>query len=271
LSGSYSPGAPPPQQLYSTTALHASAATTAAFQKPSAPGTIEDDPPALIGQPLVVSTSTPSRPATNWQQQKKISLNTIERDPLPGTNTSEMSMRQQRQQKQNNFGGPAKADLRQLAQTYRLSDEVLKSYQEAFRIFDRNNDGCITREELGTVMKSLGHQPSDNELQDMVNEVDVDGSGTIEFDEFVQMMAKRIEQRPDDGEDLKEAFEVFDRNKDGYITAEELRQVMRSLGENLTDQELNEMMKAADANGDGIINFNEFQEIWTDARQLVMK
>ena len=56
--------------------------------------------------------------------------------------------------------------------------------------------GTITTKELGTVMRSLGQNPTEAELQDMVNEVDADGSGTIEFPEFLNLMAKKMKVSP---------------------------------------------------------------------------
>jgi calmodulin len=72
-------------------------------------------------------------------------------------------------------------------------------------LFDKDEDGTITMAELGVVMRSLGQRPTETELRDMVNEVDQDGNGTIEFNEFLQMMSKKMKGA--DGEDeLKEAF-----------------------------------------------------------------
>ena len=65
-----------------------------------------------------------------------------------------------------------------------LSEEQITEFKEAFSFFDKDGDGAITIEELGTVMRSLGSHPTERELQDMINEVDVDGSGAIEFPEF---------------------------------------------------------------------------------------
>lgn len=72
-------------------------------------------------------------------------------------------------------------------------------------LFDKDEDGTITMAELGVVMRSLGQRPTETELRDMVNEVDQDGNGTIEFNEFLQMMSKKM--KDSDGEaELREAF-----------------------------------------------------------------
>lgn len=72
-------------------------------------------------------------------------------------------------------------------------------------LFDKDEDGTITMAELGVVMRSLGQRPSENELRNMVNEVDINGNGTIEFNEFLLMMSKKMKSA--EGEDeLKEAF-----------------------------------------------------------------
>ncbi|KAL0581448.1 translation elongation factor EF1B gamma [Marasmius crinis-equi] len=106
-------------------------------------------------------------------------------------------------------------------------------------------------------MRSLGQNPSEVELQDMINEVDVDGNGTIDFHEFLAMMAKKV-HAGDSEEEIKQAFKVFDKDGSGSISAAELRHVMESLGERLSDAEIDAMMKEADVDGDGTISYNEF-------------
>ena len=88
-------------------------------------------------------------------------------------------------------------------------------------------------------MRSLGQNPTEAELQDMINEVDSDQNGTIDFPEFLTMMAKKI-QDTDTEEEIREAFKVFDKDGNGYISAAELRHVMTNLGEKLTDEEVGE-------------------------------
>ena len=80
------------------------------------------------------------------------------------------------------------------------------------------------------------------------------GNGEIDFDEFLQMMSWKIKCSDEEAE-IRDAFEVFDKDGNGFISAQELRQVMASLGEKLSEEELDEMMREADVDGDGQINF----------------
>jgi calmodulin len=127
-------------------------------------------------------------------------------------------------------------------------------------------------------MRSLGQNPSESELQDMINEVDADNNGTIDFPgtlsrnhsseasthkvcaEFLTMMARKMKDT-DSEEEIREAFKVFDRDNNGFISAAELRHVMTSIGEKLTDDEVDEMIREADQDGDGRIDYNEFVQL----------
>ncbi|XP_069122988.1 calmodulin-like isoform X2 [Argopecten irradians] len=162
-----------------------------------------------------------------------------------------------------------------------VAEFSIPEFKEAFTLFDKDGDGTITTSELGTVMRSLGQNPTESELQDMINEVDADelafygpiqtnccglGNGTIDFEEFLHMMARKMKET-DSEEDLREAFRVFDKDGNGYISAAELRHVMTNLGEKLTDEEVDEMIKEADLDGDGMVNYEEFKTMvhgWVD-------
>merc|ERR1712223_1757827 len=99
--------------------------------------------------------------------------------------------------------------------------------------------------ELGAVMTSLGMNPTEVELQDMIDDVDEDGSGTIDFPEFLAMMASMVGDTAEGGEeDISAAFKVMDTDGDGFISAEELRQVLVNLGESLSDEEVDKMISA---------------------------
>lgn len=138
-----------------------------------------------------------------------------------------------------------------------LTEEQVAEFKEAFQIFDKNGDGSITVKELGTVMRSLGQNPSDEEIQKMINEVDEDKSGTIDFNEFLGLMAKKMKESNTE-DDLLEAFKVFDRDGNGKISAHELRYVMMSAGEELTEADIADIIQSADTDGDGYIDYQEF-------------
>ncbi|KAH3848236.1 calmodulin-beta-like isoform X1 [Dreissena polymorpha] len=138
-----------------------------------------------------------------------------------------------------------------------ITPEMEAEFRTAFDMFDKDGDNTISARELGTVMRSLGQNPTEQELRDMINEVDMDGSQTIDFGEFCMMMLKRMNESNED-EELLDAFKVFDKDGNGYITADELKKVMTNLGEKMTDEEVQEMLNEADENHDGQISYPEF-------------
>ncbi|XP_025201126.1 neo-calmodulin-like [Melanaphis sacchari] len=138
----------------------------------------------------------------------------------------------------------------------------MKEFQEAFRLFDKDGDGSITKEELGRVMRSLGQFAREEELETMLQEVDIDGDGAFSFQEFVEIvynMGGTAEKTADQEEkELRDAFRVFDKHNRGYISASDLRAVLQCLGEDLSEEEIEDMIKEVDVDGDGRIDFYEF-------------
>ncbi|KAH7366383.1 hypothetical protein KP509_18G075900 [Ceratopteris richardii] len=127
--------------------------------------------------------------------------------------------------------------------------------EEAFRRFDADGDGKISPLELGTVLRSLGDELTEEDLILMVKEVDRDGDGFVDLQDFISMYADHASSRQ---EDLREAFKVFDRNSDGKISVEELYPVLSSLGESYTMEECGRMIQRYDSDGDGFMDFEDF-------------
>merc|ERR1711973_792027 len=97
-------------------------------------------------------------------------------------------------------------------------------FKEAFDEFDKDGSGAISSKELLGVMRAMGQNPTEDELLNLVMEVDLDGNGTIEFPEFLEMMKSKAAE-VDQESDLREAFKIFDRDRDGYIDMKELKKV----------------------------------------------
>merc|ERR1719469_214603 len=138
-----------------------------------------------------------------------------------------------------------------------LTEDQIEEFREAFALFDKDGDGTITADELNIVMRSLGRKPTMEELRAMIAEVDDDGNESIEFPEFLKLMASKL-QDTDSVEEMREAFLVFDRDKSGSVSASELKHVMNNLGEQVTNEEVEEMIREADADGDGELSFDDF-------------
>ncbi|XP_034171202.1 uncharacterized protein LOC117600219 [Osmia lignaria lignaria] len=145
-----------------------------------------------------------------------------------------------------------------------ISKSQMKEFREAFRLFDKDGDGSITKEELGRVMRSLGQFARAEELRTMLQEIDIDGDGNVSFEEFVEIVsnigASETAHTDQDQEEqeLRDAFRVFDKHNRGYITASDLRAVLQCLGEDLSEEEIEDMIKEVDVDGDGRIDFYEF-------------
>lgn len=135
--------------------------------------------------------------------------------------------------------------------------------QEAFTLFDLDGSGAIDLVELGTVMRSLGSNPSQEELQSIVSRVDEDGSGNIEFPEFVLMMANVMQSPQQANTELREAFHVFDENNSGFISSASLRHIITGMADNLDEDEVEEIVRMVDADGDGRISFQRFLDLMT--------
>uniref|UniRef100_A0AAY4DDR6 Troponin C, skeletal muscle n=1 Tax=Denticeps clupeoides TaxID=299321 RepID=A0AAY4DDR6_9TELE len=141
-----------------------------------------------------------------------------------------------------------------------LSEEMIAEFKAAFDMFDTDGGGDISTKELGTVMRMLGQNPTREELDAIIEEVDEDGSGTIDFEEFLVMMVQQLkeDQAGKTEEELSECFRVFDKNADGYIDREEFAEIIRSTGESVTEDEIDELLKDGDKNSDGMLDFDEF-------------
>ena len=146
-----------------------------------------------------------------------------------------------------------------------LSPEQVAEMKEVFNIFDVDGDNTISTKELGKVMNSLGQHPNEAELRELIQEYDNDGNGTLDFPEFLELMAKKLKQI-DTEEELVEAFKIFDRDQDGLLTKSDLKNIFKILGEQVDEEYIEKLIHLADQDGDESINFVEFCKMMTQHR-----
>eukprot|EP01126_Amoeba_proteus_P002058 TRINITY_DN1064_c0_g1_i1.p1 TRINITY_DN1064_c0_g1~~TRINITY_DN1064_c0_g1_i1.p1 ORF type:complete len:137 (-),score=44.24 TRINITY_DN1064_c0_g1_i1:182-592(-) len=109
-----------------------------------------------------------------------------------------------------------------------ITEEYREELREAFYMFDKNRDGSISVNELSQVLRNLNQAATDAEINEMIRQVDKDGDGEIDFEEFVSMMANA---KCSTEEEMRQAFAVFDSDGNGFIDKKELRSVLQQLGE----------------------------------------
>ena len=142
--------------------------------------------------------------------------------------------------------------------------------RKVFQMFDKNGDGQITKKELGESLRNLGIYIPDDELDAIMGKIDANGDGCVDVEEFGMLYRSIVGEgqggdgeKRDEEEDMREAFNVFDQNGDGYITVEELRSVLASLGlkQGRTAEDCRKMISKVDADGDGRVDFTEFKQM----------
>lgn len=160
-----------------------------------------------------------------------------------------------------------------------LPPQLVQELTDSFKFFDRNGDGKISKEELGAVVRSLGQKVTDADLGRLMSDVDANGDGYIDLQEFIDLNARAItECNPTDldadvyarqsgspegmHDAMVSAFNVFDVDRNGFITAEELHCVLVGFGDNkLSLEDCRCMIQCVDEDGDQMVNFREFEAL----------
>ncbi|KAM9715977.1 calcium-binding protein 5a [Menidia menidia] len=143
-----------------------------------------------------------------------------------------------------------------------LADDEIEELRDAFNEFDKDKDGLISCKDLGNLMRTMGYMPTEMELIELSQNINMNLGGRVDFEDFVELMTPKLlaETAGMIGvKELKDAFKEFDMDGDGEITTEELRAAMTKLmGEHMSRREIDAIVKEADDNGDGTVDFEEF-------------
>ena len=147
---------------------------------------------------------------------------------------------------------------------------TMAEVQQIFNKFDKNGDGKISRAELKDVLRALGSNADAAEVARIMAEIDSDGDGFIDLDEFAEFHRSDTGAEADAGaaasnKELRDAFDLYDLDKNGLISASELHAVLKRLGEKCSLSDCSRMIRSVDADGDGSVNFEEFKKMMTRA------
>ena len=138
-----------------------------------------------------------------------------------------------------------------------ITDQQRKDFQDIFDQFDKDKDGKISAKELENAMVSMGQNPTNEEIKEMMEEADLNKDGKIDFEEFLSLMTRNSPETQTEDEVIN-AFRVFDKEGNGLISSAELKHIMMTIGDKMTEEEADEMVNEADIDEDGMINYEEF-------------
>jgi centrin-1 len=142
------------------------------------------------------------------------------------------------------------------------TDEDIVELKEAFDLFDADKSGGLNPVELRQVIEDFGFDAKNLAIFQLVSELDTDGSGKIEFKEFIDMISGNTKDE-NSMEEVRKVFNVFDADKTGFITIKNLRQICNDLGEQYSDDTLKNLIEKGDSNSDGLVSFEDFYYIMT--------
>ena len=141
-----------------------------------------------------------------------------------------------------------------------ITEEQKQEIKEAFELFDTEGTGAIDAKELKVAMRALGFEPKKEEVRRIIQDLDKNGEGVIKYEDFLEIMTQKVQER-DPIEEIKKAFNLIIEEGHDKITLNSLQKVARELGENMTKEELQEMIDEADRDGDGEIGEDDFVRI----------
>lgn len=142
----------------------------------------------------------------------------------------------------------------------KLSEAQTAAAKNAFQQLDKRGEDKIRVGDIMTAMKKIGYNIGAEWLENMEEDIDQDGTGFISFEEFIELTRKKI-QSDEDERELKEIFRVLDKEKKGEIHTNELRWILKSLGDDLTEDDIDDMIADVDTDGSGWVDYEEFAKL----------
>lgn len=145
------------------------------------------------------------------------------------------------------------------------------SIAEIFERVDKNKDGKISWDEFAKAIRAFSPRMTSKEIDEMFRELDLDGNGQIDAKEFASCLEVEGNGEKNNEEVvMRKAFDLFDFNGDGKISASEIHVVLKRLGEKYTMGKCIAMVKAVDIDGDGFVSFEEFKTMMNSKKKKLL-
>jgi len=152
-------------------------------------------------------------------------------------------------------------DFEEIGEATSLEVDEIKVLKLCFNLFDTKKQEFLDADDLEDILRVFGFRPSKEELQEILEEIDEDGSGEIEFGEFCQLCAKFLVEEPDEETmkaELKDAFRMYDKEGNGFISTGQIREILKEVDPNIKDEDLDDVIDEIDEDGSGNLDFEAF-------------
>jgi calmodulin len=148
----------------------------------------------------------------------------------------------------------------------RIPEEVLSEYKDLFDSYDKNKNGEIERKEMKIILKKLGKEGTEEEIDSIWKSMNkIESDTTINFDDFLTFIKNfNLSKNSMSTDDIINAFEMFDKNHNGTISINEFKHILMDLGQKFSENEVNEIIKEIDLDDNGKINYREFVQFWQE-------
>lgn len=144
-------------------------------------------------------------------------------------------------------------------------EQKIRVMRKGFMFFDTHKSGFVKTDEINQILNHMGQLFDDEELQNLIDVTDVEGNGKVNFDGFCRIAGKFMEEEDEAAmqQELKEAFRMYDKEGNGYITTTVLREILAALDDKLTNDDLDGMIEEIDSDDSGTVDFEEFMTMMT--------
>ncbi|XP_063858098.1 troponin C, isotype gamma-like isoform X1 [Scylla paramamosain] len=146
-----------------------------------------------------------------------------------------------------------------------MDEEQIATMKKVFQMFDQGKTGFVECSKFVNILNTLGQAFDEDELKNRIAENDPNKEGKVDFEKFCAIVMPFLEEDDDEAmhEELKEAFRLYDKGGDGYITTQTLKEILRELDNKLSEEDLDGIIDEIDEDGSGTVDFDEFMEMMT--------